>query len=90
MKRKGVKCMKRIPNSTDDFKTMIDKNMYFVDKSMLIEHIMDDQISLLPRPRRFGKTLNMSMLKYFYSIKEKDNAYLFHDLKITHSIVMKD
>ena len=82
--------MKRIPNSTDDFKTMIDKNMYFVDKSMLIEHIMDDQISLIPRPRRFGKTLNMSMLKYFYSIKEKDNAYLFHDLKITHSIAMKD
>ena len=75
--------MKLIPTGIENFKTMIDKKAYYVDKTSLIEDILNEQVVLYTRPRRFGKTLNMSMLYYFFSIKEKENAYLFNDLNIS-------
>ena len=75
--------MKLIPTGIENFKTMIDKNAYYVDKTNLIADILNEQVVLYTRPRRFGKTLNMSMLYYFFSIKEKDNAYLFDYLNIS-------
>ncbi len=74
--------MRRLPIGVEDFKELIDKNYYFVDKSLLIQDIMTEKLVLYPRPRRFGKTLNMSMLYYFFSNKEKANAYLFDNLEI--------
>ncbi len=62
---------------------MIDKNAYYVDKTNLIENVLNEQNVFFTRPRRFGKTLNMSMLYYFFSIKEKENAYLFNGLNIS-------
>ena len=75
--------MKLIPTGIENFKTMIDKNAYYVDKTNLIADILNEQVVLYTRPRRFGKTLNMSMLYYFFSIKEKENAYLFDGLNIS-------
>ncbi|HLP46171.1 MAG TPA: AAA family ATPase, partial [Candidatus Kapabacteria bacterium] len=60
--------MKKLAVGESDFKTIITGNYYYVDKSLFIKDIIDrgDKIILIPRPRRFGKTLNISMLKYFY------------------------
>lgn len=60
--------MKKLPIGKSDFKEIIEKNYLYVDKSLFIKEIIDksDSILLIPRPRRFGKTLNLSMLKYFY------------------------
>ena len=75
--------MKLLPTGIENFKTMIDKSAYYVDKTKFIEDVLSEQVVLYTRPRRFGKTLNMSMLYYFFSIKEKENAYLFDDLNIS-------
>ena len=76
---------KRIPIGYEDFKQLIDSGFYYVDKSMLIYELLHSggQNNLITRPRRFGKTLNFSMLKYFFDINEKNNAYLFDGLKIS-------
>ena len=76
---------KRIPIGYEDFKQIIDGQFYYVDKSMFIYELLHNggQNNLITRPRRFGKTLNFSMLKYFFDITEKDNAYLFDGLKIS-------
>ena len=89
--------MKRIPIGISDFKTLIQDNYLFVDKSELIKEFWDcnGQTVLLPRPRRFGKTLNMSMLKYFFTNganKEniEENRALFKGLNIEkHEEIMK-
>ncbi|WP_349764409.1 AAA family ATPase, partial [Fusobacterium sp. SYSU M8D902] len=84
---------KGIGIGVDDFKKVIEKNCYFVDKSKFIEDILTDSadIKLFCRPRRFGKTLNMSMLKYFFDIKNKDeNRNLFNGLYIEDSPVIKE
>lgn len=59
--------MKKLAVGESDFKKIITGNYYYVDKTLLIKEIIDrgDTILLMPRPRRFGKTLNISMLKYF-------------------------
>jgi hypothetical protein len=59
---------KKLPVGVSDFKDMVTGDYYYVDKTLLIKEIMDkgDKILLIPRPRRFGKTLNLFMLKYFY------------------------
>ena len=75
--------MKLIPTGIENFKELIDKDYYYVDKTNLIVNIINEKVVLYTRPRRFGKTLNMSMLYYFFSIKEKDNAYLFDYLNIS-------
>ena len=80
---KGIDRMKLLPTGIENFKMMIDKSAYYVDKTNFIEDVLNEQVVLYTRPRRFGKTLNMSMLYYFFSIKEKENAYLFDGLNIT-------
>ena len=75
--------MKLLPIGIENFKELIDKNYYYVDKTNLIANIINEKVVLYTRPRRFGKTLNMSMLYYFFSIKEKNNAYLFDYLNIS-------
>lgn len=80
---KGINKMKLLPMGIENFKTMIDKSAYYVDKTNFIENVLNEQVVSYTRPRRFGKTLNMSMLYYFFSIKEKENAYLFDGLNIS-------
>ena len=78
---------KAIPIGIEDFKEMIDKNCYLVDKTLLIKDIIDmgAKVTLFTRPRRFGKTLNMSMLRRFFEKTEEDNSYLFNGLKISEA-----
>lgn len=75
--------MKKLPLGISDFRKVIKDNNYFVDKSLIIQELINSnaQVSLISRPRRFGKTLNISMLRYFFEFGE-DNAYLFKDLAI--------
>ncbi|HAN76809.1 MAG TPA: AAA family ATPase [Bacteroidales bacterium] len=76
--------MKKLNIGNSDFKSIIQNNNYFVDKSLFIQEIIDgqNQVVLVPRPRRFGKTLNMSMLRYFFDINRPENKSLFENLKI--------
>ena len=75
---------KAIPIGISDFKTFFDKDYYYVDKTLFIKDIIDNRayVNLFTRPRRFGKTLNLSMLKYFFEKTKEDNSYLFENLKI--------
>lgn len=75
--------MKRLPIGVEDFKELVDHQYYYIDKTMFIQDVLKEKVVLYTRPRRFGKTLNMSMLYYFFSIKQKENAYLFNGLNIT-------
>ena len=67
-----------------DFKILRIRQNYYIDKTMFIKDIIDNQSSviLITRPRRFGKTLNMSMLRYYFDCTQKDNKELFKNLKI--------
>ena len=67
-----------------DYKMLRLRNNYFIDKTMFIKDIIDNQagVILITRPRRFGKTLNMSMLRYFFDCDKKDSKELFEGLKI--------
>ena len=80
---KGIDRMKLLPTGIENFKMMIDISAYYLDKTNFIEDVLNVQVVLYTRPRRFGKTLNMSMLYYFFSIKEKENSYLFDGLNIS-------
>ncbi len=72
----------QLPIGTSDFKKIIDQQFDFVDKTLFIKEVIEDvEAILITRPRRFGKTLNMSMLRYFLDIRESA-AYLFENLKI--------
>ena len=84
---------KAIPIGIENFEDIIKDNYYYVDKSMLIEDILVNRaaVTLFTRPRRFGKTLNMSMIKYFFDVRNKDeNRKLFEELKIFSSEYMKE
>ena len=77
--------MKKVPIGIDSFNEIISDNYYFADKSLFIKDIIEDgsKVLLIPRPRRFGKSLNMSMLKYFFTSKNAEkNRELFNGLKI--------
>ena len=77
--------MKRIGIGVSDFKKIIEEEFYYFDKTSFIDEIIQDgaEVKLFTRPRRFGKTLNMSMLKYFFDIKEaEENRKLFKGLYI--------
>ncbi len=76
---------KPIPIGIEDFKEIIDKGFYLVDKTLLIKDILNSaaKVTLFTRPRRFGKTLNMSMLRRFFEKTEANNSYLFDGLNIS-------
>ena len=82
---------KKISIGVEDFKEIIDKGAYFVDKTLMIQKLIESQakVTLFTRPRRFGKTLNQFMIRRFFEdeITEKgekvDNGYLFDGLAIT-------
>ena len=78
---------KILPIGIDDFKQMIEGQYYYVDKTLFIKELLDmkGKVTLFTRPRRFGKTLNMSMLQYFFEINEDENDKLFDGLKISRS-----
>lgn len=76
--------MKRISLGYSDFKRTVEDNYYFVDKTLFIKEVVEDgsAVILLPRPRRFGKSMNMSMLRCFFEKTEESNRELFRGLKI--------
>ena len=90
-KKRGIimkKRKKKLPIGLSDFKEIIEYDYYYFDKTKFIENILEDRskVKLFTRPRRFGKTLNMSMLKYFFDVKNKDeNKNLFEGLNISKS-----
>jgi hypothetical protein len=74
-----------IPIGIDDFRTVRERELEYVDKSHLIRELIDRpgaQVVLLPRPRRFGKTLNLSMLRAWFEKRDEDLGHLFRDLSI--------
>lgn len=78
---------KPLPIGIEDFKEIIDKDYYFVDKSLMIKEILDSgaKVTLFTRPRRFGKTLNMSMIRRYFEKTKEDNSYLFNELAIAEA-----
>lgn len=78
---------KKLAIGINDFKKLREENYYYADKSLLIKKIIEEdaEVLLLPRPRRFGKSLNLSMLRYYFEKSEKDNSNLFSDLKIANT-----
>ena len=85
--------MKKIPVGIEDFKEIINNNCYYIDKTKWIEEIIKDksEIKLFTRPRRFGKTLNMTTLKYFFDVKNaEENRKLFKNLYIEKSEYFKE
>ena len=82
---------KPLPIGIDNFEMLITRGYYFVDKTLLIKDLLDNKaaVNLFTRPRRFGKTLNMSMLQYYFEDRRDeftggkiDNSYLFEGLNI--------
>lgn len=75
---------KKLPIGLSDFKNLRDEGYLYVDKSLFIQEVWEKgtQAALFARPRRFGKTLNLSMLYYFFAKSDKDTSYLFKDLLI--------
>ena len=85
--------MKRLAIGLSDFKELIEEDFYYFDKTNFIEEVIKDgaKVKLFTRPRRFGKTLNMSMLKYFFDIeKREENRKLFKDLYIEKTESFKE
>ena len=79
---------KRLPIGMSDFKRIIEENYYYVDKTGLISSILKDgaNVNLFTRPRRFGKTLNMSMIRYFFDFENREeNKRLFDNLNISET-----
>ena len=84
---------KLIPDGISDFKTLIENNYYYIDKTSFISEVGKNvgKTLLFTRPRRFGKTLNMSMLKYFFDVKEaNENRKLFKNLEIENLTYFKE
>ena len=84
---------KRIGIGLSDFKELIEEDFYYFDKTKFIDEIIQDgaKVKLFTRPRRFGKTLNMSMLKYFFDVEKKEeNRKLFKDLYIEKTDSFKE
>ena len=85
--------MKRLAIGVSNFKKIIEGDFYYFDKTKFIEEIINDgsEVKLFTRPRRFGKTLNMSMLKYFFDIENKEeNKKIFKDLYIEKTEAFKE
>ena len=85
--------MKRLAIGLSDFKHLIEEDFYYFDKTKFIEEVIKDgsQVKLFARPRRFGKTLNMSTLKYFFDVENKEeNKKLFKGLYIEKTDAFKE
>ena len=85
--------MKRLPIGRDDFKSIIEGNFYYVDKTKMIEELLErgTYIALFPRPRRFGKSLMISTIDEFFNVEKKDeNKKLFKGLYINKSKYSKE
>ena len=85
--------MKRLAIGVSNFKKIIEGNYYYFDKTSFVDEIIQDgaEVKLFTRPRRFGKTLNMSMLKYFFDVEKKEeNGKLFKDLYIEKTESFKE
>jgi hypothetical protein len=74
----------RLPIGKDDYKDLIDENSIFIDKTFVIREFWKNasKVTLITRPRRFGKSITLSMMRYFFEKTEKSNAYLFENTKI--------
>ena len=84
---------KAVPVGIEDFKELIQEGYYYIDKTLLIDEMLmnKSKVTLFTRPRRFGKTLNMSMIKYFFDVKNKEeNKKLFENLKVSDSEYMSE
>ena len=84
---------KAVPVGIEDFKELIQEGYYYIDKTLLIDEMLmnKSKVTLFTRPRRFGKTLNMSMLRYFFDVKDKEeNKKLFENLKVSNSEYMSE
>ena len=85
MDGKMVNGMKKIPVGYEDIREIIDKDLFYIDKTLMIRELLDrgGKVSLFTRPRRFGKTLNLSMLRRFFELEldengqKIDNSYIF-------------
>ena len=85
--------LKELPIGRNDFREVIEKNKYYVDKTKIIEELLikDGYVTLFPRPRRFGKSLFISMLDNFFNIEYKEsNKNLFNGLNINKSEYYKE
>ena len=67
----------KLPVGIEDFKEIIQEDFYYIDKTKLLEQLLDrwGKVNLFTRPRRFGKTLNMSMLRYFFEIGTDESLF---------------
>ncbi len=76
--------MKKLPIGISDYKKLIEGDYYYVDKTFLVKDLITvgGEVTLIPRPRRFGKTLNLSMLRYFFERTQENNDHLFHPMDI--------
>ena len=88
---------RKIPLGKSSFKEIIEGNYYYCDKTKLIEEVLDEgfEVNLFTRPRRFGKTLNMSTLKYFFDVKNaEENRKIerndIFDILILSSVELND
>jgi len=79
--------MKKLPIGISDYKKLIENDCYYVDKTLFIKEFWEglSEVILIPRPRRFGKTLNLSMLRYFFEHTIVDNSHLF-----SHTAIWQD
>ena len=82
---------KPLPIGIDNFEMLITRGYYYIYKTLLIKDLLDDKasVNLFTRPRRFGKTFNMSMLQYYFEDRHNeydgskiDNSYIFNGLNI--------
>ena len=76
---------KPLPIGIEDFREVIEQDYYYVDKTLFIKELLDmrGKVNLFTRPRRFGKTLNISMLRYFFDINQTGQKELFSDTDIS-------
>jgi len=85
--------LKGLPIGVEDFKKIRETDCYYIDKTKIIEDLVIDktEVKLFCRPRRFGKTLSMSTLRYFFDIKNgEENRKLFDGLYISNSPLMSE
>ncbi|MDR1700266.1 MAG: ATP-binding protein [Lachnoclostridium sp.] len=78
---------KPLPIGIEDFEKMITGEYYYIDKTGMIKELLDnkEKVNLFTRPRRFGKSLNMSMLQCYFENNEKDSRMLFKGLQIMNA-----